>query len=196
MAFILDDSEEEGKEEYVEILDEADDVEEYDGEDVPVFVQSRKGKTILQFNGHRYRKAYKSKTGVRWVCSVNKQCNAFVYLNDDDEIIMSNQEHSHSGARVDKFDLDQDDTAIVITSRKGREMLLFRQYTYRQQYVKGDKARWVCSTMKNCRSCVFTDSDNYIISTSEQHCHPPPKYYLKRDNVMGALRQPFLYETQ
>lgn len=60
-----------------------------------VFVESRKGKPILQYNDHRYRKAYKAKNGTRWVCSQNKNCSAFLYINDDDEIIMAHQSHDH-----------------------------------------------------------------------------------------------------
>lgn len=81
------------------------------------------------------------------------------------------------------------DTAVVITSRKGKEMLLFRQYTYRKQYEKGSRARWVCSTLKNCRACVFTDRNNYITSVFDEHCHDPPKYYLKPDHVLKAMRK-------
>lgn len=60
-----------------------------------LFVESRKGKTILQYNGHRYRKAYKSRNGTRWTCSKSKNCTAFLYLNDEDEIIMAHQKHMH-----------------------------------------------------------------------------------------------------
>ncbi|XP_047025890.1 uncharacterized protein LOC124634367 [Helicoverpa zea] len=163
---------------------------------VALFVESRRGKTVLQYNGHRYRKAYKSKIGTRWNCSLNKHCTAFLFLNDNDEILMSNEEHDHpQSTRLENIDTDQNDTAVVITSRKGKEMLLFRKFTYRKQYDKGNKSRWICSTLKNCRGCVFTDSSNYIISAFEEHCHDPPKYYLKPDHVLGALREPLIIET-
>ncbi|XP_013184356.2 uncharacterized protein LOC106130133 [Amyelois transitella] len=200
VVLVTDDDEERTTEELLELLKEQDayDAEEEEEnnseEGVAMFVQSRKGRTILQYNGHRYRKTYRSKHGIRWVCSVNKQCCAFVYLNDNDEIIMANQEHNHTPTRVETIDEDQNDTAIVITSRKGREMLLFRHYTYRKQYHKGNKARWVCSTMKNCRGCVFTDGENFITSTFEEHRHSPPKYYLKQENVLEALREPLTQE--
>lgn len=87
------------------------------------------------------------------------------------------------------------DTAVVITSRKGKEMLLYRSYTYRKQYVKGDKSRWVCSTLKNCRAVVFTDDNNAIVSIYENHKHDPPKYYLNPNHVLEALRQPLVFET-
>nr|XP_021195089.2 uncharacterized protein LOC110379654 [Helicoverpa armigera] len=109
---------------------------------------------------------------------------------------MSNEEHDHpQSTRLENIDTDQNDTAVVITSRKGKEMLLFRKFTYRKQYDKGNKSRWICSTLKNCRGCVFTDSNNYIISAFEEHCHDPPKYYLKPDHVLGALREPLIIET-
>ncbi|RVE50170.1 hypothetical protein evm_005193 [Chilo suppressalis] len=123
-------------------------------------------------------------------------CGAFVCLNSDDEIIMTNETHSHpKPARLERVDDKQDDVAVVITSRKGKELLLFRQFTYRKQYFKHNKARWVCSNDKNCRGVIFTDSDNVVTSAFEEHCHPPPKYYLKADNVIGALREPLVFES-
>ncbi|KAG6441713.1 hypothetical protein O3G_MSEX001991 [Manduca sexta] len=161
-----------------------------------LFVDSRKGKTILQYNGHRYRKAYKSRNGTRWTCSKSKNCTAFLYLNDEDEIIMAHQKHLHPRPVIfENVDSEQHDTAVVITSRKGKEMLLFRQYTYRKQYDKGNRARWVCSTLKNCHACVFTDSSNYITSACEDHCHDPPKYYMKPDHILDAIREPIILET-
>ncbi|XP_049870846.1 uncharacterized protein LOC126370140 [Pectinophora gossypiella] len=163
-------------------------------EEVAVFIESRRGKTILQYNDHRYRKAYKSKHGVRWVCSIDKNCPAFVYLNDNDEIIMSNQEHTHTAPMQPAIEAPND-TAVVITSRKGKEMLLFKHYTYRKQYNKGSRSRWVCSTLKNCRACVFTNNSNVITSAFEEHCHDPPKYYLKPNHVLEALREPLIFES-
>ncbi|CAH1635559.1 unnamed protein product [Spodoptera littoralis] len=173
-------------------------VEGVDGvsNNVALLVESRRGKTVLQYNGHRYRQAYKSKSGTRWNCSVNKHCTAFLFINDQDEILMSYEEHDHQRpTRFENVDTEQSDTAVVITSRKGKEMLLFRKFTYRKQYDKGNRSRWVCSTLKNCRGCVFTDNNNYIISAFEEHCHNPPKYYLKPDHLIGALREPLIIET-
>ncbi|KAJ8718884.1 hypothetical protein PYW07_016440 [Mythimna separata] len=186
------------KKEQYEQLEQLDYEEEEitDQSNIALFVESRRGKTVLQYNGHRYRKAYKSRNGTRWNCSLNKNCAAFIFLNDQDEILMSHEEHDHpQPARLENIDTDQNDTAVVITSRKGKEMLLFRKFTYRKQYDKGNKSRWICSTLKNCRGCVFTDSNNYIISAFEEHCHDPPKYYLKPDHVLGALREPLIIET-
>ncbi|XP_048007068.1 uncharacterized protein LOC125242334 [Leguminivora glycinivorella] len=88
------------EEQLVEQLEEVEPEEivemDEDCEDVALFVQSRKGHTILQYGGHRYRKAYRSKHGIRWNCSTDKGCPAFLYLNDHDEIIMSNKIHKHS----------------------------------------------------------------------------------------------------
>lgn len=64
-------------------------------DDVAFFVESRRGKTVLQYNDFRYRRAYKTKHGTRWNCSVYKNCPGFVYINDSNEIIMTNQEHVH-----------------------------------------------------------------------------------------------------
>ncbi|CAB3235365.1 unnamed protein product [Arctia plantaginis] len=160
-----------------------------------LYVRSRKGTAVLQYKGHRYRRAYRTKNGTRWNCSLNKNCGAFIYLNDHDEILMSYEEHDHPKRTENRTVVDQNDTAVVITSRKGKEMLLFRKYTYRKQYDKGNKSRWICSTLKNCRGCVFTDSNNLIISAFEEHCHNPPKYYLKPDHVLSALREPLIIET-
>lgn len=63
--------------------------------EVAFFVESRRGKTVLQYNDFRYRRAYKTKHGTRWNCSVYKNCPAFVYINDNNEIIMTNQDHIH-----------------------------------------------------------------------------------------------------
>ena len=215
----LEEPEEE--QEYEEKLEYNEEVTE-DTSSMGLFVESRRGKTVLQYNGHRYRKAYKSRNGTRWNCSLNKHCSAFIFLSDQDEILMSHEEHDHpQPTRLENIDTDQNgrfyferfvksyseivwnnqasffftDTAVVITSRKGKEMLLFRKFTYRKQYDKGNKSRWICSTLKNCRGCVFTDTNNYIISAFEEHCHNPPKYYLKPDHVLGALREPLIIET-
>ncbi|CAH0723924.1 unnamed protein product, partial [Brenthis ino] len=165
-------------------------------DNIAMFLESRKGKTILQYDGYRYRKAYKTKNGTRWNCS-SKNCGSFVYLNDQDEIIMTSKYHDHPrpGSPIDSIDPDSLDTAVVITSRKGKEMLLFRSYTYRKQYDKGHKSRWVCSTLKNCRACVFTDSNNLITSAYEEHEHDPPKYYLNPNHLLGALREPLVFES-
>ncbi|KAI8421132.1 hypothetical protein MSG28_008224 [Choristoneura fumiferana] len=170
--------------------EELAEIEDDNGDAVALFLQSPRGHTILQYDGHRYRKTYRSKHGVRWNCSTNKRCTAFLYLNDNDEIIMANKTHKHGQPVNENIDADQTDTAVVITSRKGKEMLLFRKYTYRKQYSKVNRTRWVCSTLKNCRACVFTDNNNFITSAFEEHCHNPPKYYLKPDHVLEAIRDP------
>lgn len=64
-------------------------------DEVAFFVESRRGKTVLQYNDFRYRRAYKTKHGTRWNCSMYKNCPAFVYINDHNEIIMTNQDHVH-----------------------------------------------------------------------------------------------------
>ncbi|VVC90616.1 unnamed protein product [Leptidea sinapis] len=56
-------------------------------------------------------------------------------------------------------------TAMLITSRKGKEIILFRQYTYRKLYNREGRLRWVCSTQKNCRAAVYTDLNKVITST-------------------------------
>lgn len=75
---------------------------------IALFVESRRGKTVLQYNGHRYRKAYKSRNGTRWNCSLNKNCSAFMFLSDQDEILMSHEEHDHpQPTRLENIDTDQ-----------------------------------------------------------------------------------------
>ncbi|XP_032516075.2 uncharacterized protein LOC116769152 [Danaus plexippus] len=161
-----------------------------------MFLETSKGRTVLQYDGYRYRKAYRSKNGTRWNCTC-KNCSAFVYLNDQDEIIMTSKFHDHQrwNSIAESVDPDLSNTAVVITSRKGKEMLLFRQYTYRKQYDTGLKTRWVCSTLKNCRACVFTDSNNLITSAFEEHEHDPPKYYLNPSHILEALREPIVFES-
>lgn len=195
----LEELEEEMVEENLEIQEEEIGTEEAANEkdtDIAMFVESRRGKTVLQFNGYRYRKLYKNRQGTRWACSAKKTCSAYVYTNDNNEIIITNQSHNHDPPkRCDFIDNDQDDTAVVITSRKGKEMLLFRQYTYRKQYDKGMKTRWVCSTLKNCKACIFTDESNYITSSFDEHIHDPPQYYTKPKNILQALREPLILDT-
>lgn len=89
------------------------------------------------------------------------------------------------------------DKAVVITSRKGKEMLLYRHYTYRNRKIldKRNRFRWVCSTLKDCNACVYTDSKKVVTETVESHCHSPPKYYLKPDHVLKALREPIITEN-
>nr|XP_034828445.1 FLYWCH-type zinc finger-containing protein 1-like [Maniola hyperantus] len=167
-----------------------------------MFIKSRKGKILLVYDGYRYRKAYRTKNGVRWACSSKKDCAAFVYLNDDDEILMASKQHDHprpSGLKKNNKtveNLSGSDTAVIITSRKGKEMLLFHKFTYRKQYITAHKARWVCSTKKNCHAVVFTDTDNLITSALEEHNHDPPKYYLDPNHVLKAIRQPVFLESE
>lgn len=78
-----------------ELADVETEEQEEPKDDVAFFVESRRGKTILQYNDFRYRRAYKTKHGTRWNCSVYKNCPAFVYINDINEIIMANQDHVH-----------------------------------------------------------------------------------------------------
>lgn len=96
-----------------EVLDFDDEaIEQMD--DVALFVQSRRGKTILQYNGHRYRKAYKTRNGTRWNCSQNKNCSAFLFLNDSDEILMSYVKHRHPPpSRLENVDTDQNGKFIL-----------------------------------------------------------------------------------
>ncbi|KAL0831859.1 hypothetical protein ABMA28_001389 [Loxostege sticticalis] len=176
-----------------------DEEEEEDPADAPVFVESRAGTTLLQYKGYRYGKKYKTKRGTRWGCAINKNCSAFLILNRNDEITVANTRHEHGAAKREsheRIDENQDDAAVLITSRKGKEILLFRHYTYRRQYQKKNKSRWVCSNLKNCRASVFTDNNNYITSVYEKHCHPPPKYYTNPTNVIGALREPLITEEE
>lgn len=65
-------------------------------ESVAVFLESKNGNTTLQYDGFRYTKAYKTRNGFRWNCSSDKNCGSFVYLNDQDEIIMSSKYHDHA----------------------------------------------------------------------------------------------------
>ncbi|CAG4934003.1 unnamed protein product [Parnassius apollo] len=183
-------------EQYLEVLEEyAEDSESENDHTVLLFLETERGETILQYNGDRYHKAHGFKDKTRWTCSV-KQCNAYVDLSDKNDILMMNQRHDHKKHKqLQDIYPNENDSAVVITSRKGKEMLLFRKYTYRKQYNKGTRSRWVCSTMKNCRGCVFTNNDNFITSAFEEHCHDPPKYYLNPNHVLGALREPLVLES-
>ncbi|CAH2040246.1 unnamed protein product, partial [Iphiclides podalirius] len=173
-------------------------LEEHVDESEPLlFVETKRGTTILHYGGHQYKRGGMSMSGMRWKCAVNKQCGAYLCLDDSNEIVDTNPYHDHDdNQKLETIEPEESDTAVVITSRKGKEMLLFRKYTYRKQYQKSKCCRWVCSTMKNCRGCVFTDHNNFITSAFEEHCHDPPKYYLNPHHVLDALRAPIVLETE
>ncbi|GBP31415.1 hypothetical protein EVAR_17904_1 [Eumeta japonica] len=56
--------------------------------------------------------------------------------------------------------------------RRGKYMLILKGYTYRCQWKKGQKKRWVCSTHGNgsCRAVVHTHDDN-IVKVKDVHNH-------------------------
>ncbi|XP_052739947.1 uncharacterized protein LOC112050268 [Bicyclus anynana] len=113
---------------------------------------------------------------------------------------MTSKNHNHPTPKRPADNVIEEEgsnnTAVVITSRKGKEMLLYRKYTYRKQYTTSEKCRWVCSTKKNCHSVVFTDMNNVITSTFESHSHDPPKYYLNPNNLLGAIRERLVLEVE
>lgn len=71
------------------------------------FIKLRTGIELLQYNGYRYRKAYKAKSGTRWVCSVDKNCNSFLYVNDDSKIMMTCEQHDHP--QSESLEADEND---------------------------------------------------------------------------------------
>ncbi|XP_013137655.1 PREDICTED: protein tramtrack, beta isoform-like isoform X4 [Papilio polytes] len=180
------------KNEYIEVLEGHEDDVKYaaDKDYMALVLESKNGKTILHHRGYQYIRSEKTDVGSQWTCAITDKCNAFLFLDNENDIIMSNLNHDHvESVDWDQIDLDDDDSAIVISSRKGKDILLFRKYTYRKQYNKSRKSRWVCSTFKNCRAHIFTDRSNTITLTNEDHCHAPPKYYLDPDNVLLALQR-------
>lgn len=95
------------------------DLEENDN--VAMFVNARRGGSkILQFNGHRYRKVYKCKNGHRYVCSTSKNCNAFVLVNEDNEITMAYEIHEHKAPTQFVSDTEPSGTWFLII------LLIFR----------------------------------------------------------------------
>lgn len=89
-------------------------------DDVAFFVESRRGKTVLQYNDFTYRRAYKTKHGTRWNCSVYKNCPAFVYINDNNEIIMTNQDHVHddTAATAVTYDNTFEQSGKIFSTKK------------------------------------------------------------------------------
>lgn len=81
-----------------------------------MFVDSKKGARIVQYNGFRYRKTYKTKktNETKWQCSAKRSCGAFLTLNENDEITSVNEEHHHHGPpiRIESRDTDQGGTLI------------------------------------------------------------------------------------
>lgn len=90
----------------VEYIDQNEDIVGVDNEkySVPMFVESKKsGNKVLQYHGYRYRRAYQTKQGRKWICSTNKHCKAFVLLNETDEIIYSDENHIHSSVNREEI---------------------------------------------------------------------------------------------
>lgn len=81
-----------------------------------LYVRSRKGTAVLQYKGHRYRRAYRTKNGTRWNCSLNKNCGAFIYLNDHDEILMSYEDHDHPKRTENHTAVDQNGNRCFISN--------------------------------------------------------------------------------
>ncbi|XP_031763840.1 uncharacterized protein LOC113518767 [Galleria mellonella] len=98
---------------------------------------------------------------------------------------MLNEHHDHDPpARLDSIDADQDDTAMVITSRKvvmskrGRPLLLYNNYTYsKYPYPLKTGLRWYCSKVKNCRAYLFTTHDNVVLRAYGSHAHSPTESF-------------------
>ncbi|GBP31396.1 hypothetical protein EVAR_17884_1 [Eumeta japonica] len=70
-------------------------------------------------------------------------------------------------------------------SQKGAPQLFYSGYTYYKQYTYNAKTRWACSThvAKKCKACIFT-LYNEIISSRQDHNHPPVKNALKKSMHM------------
>lgn len=69
--------------------------EEFSEENVALYIESAKGKPCLLLNGFKYRKAYRAKNGWRWNCSKNKNCLAYLYMSDNEEITKCHEVHDH-----------------------------------------------------------------------------------------------------
>lgn len=72
------------------------------------FIISRKGRTILQYKDHTYRRIYRNKIGIRWICSKNKNCNAYIYTDDDNKILDACEDHFHEQHIIRHQDVDSD----------------------------------------------------------------------------------------
>ncbi|KAL0831918.1 hypothetical protein ABMA28_001437 [Loxostege sticticalis] len=60
------------------------------------FLISKKGKTLIAFEGYTYRRAYlQHGVKVRWVCSKKKNCPGRIYTQDDQDVIIIKGEHNH-----------------------------------------------------------------------------------------------------
>lgn len=88
-------------EDNMEFIEETTDEDEDSDSDKneAMFIESRDGKIILEFNKYKFRKVCETKNGSRWNCMHKRECSAFVYLNKDDEIIMTKEEHNHRPPR-------------------------------------------------------------------------------------------------
>ncbi|KOB67460.1 Modifier of mdg4 [Operophtera brumata] len=61
-----------------------------------------------------------------------------------------------------------------IPSQKGRQLVMWRQYTYAQDH---NKRRYYCSKQKmGCKARLKLGIDGSIESVGGIHAHPPPVY--------------------
>lgn len=86
----------------IEVLEENMD----DNEPI-LFLETQKGRTILHYDGHQYRRTNRSSSGTRWQCAASKQCGAHLCLNESNDIIIANPYHDHDD------DDDDDDEQIM-----------------------------------------------------------------------------------
>lgn len=78
-------------------------------------LESKNGKTILHHRGYQYIRSEKTDVGSQWTCAITDKCNAFLFLDNENDIIMSNLNHDHvESVDWDQIDLDDDGKSVNV----------------------------------------------------------------------------------
>lgn len=75
--------------------------------------------------------------------------------------------------------------AVIIKSRYGKDMLLYKNYTYNKRYNSLQHQNWFCSISRTCKAYINTDRNNKIISMRLPHNHNPPYYKGRREIILS-----------
>lgn len=77
-----------------------------------------------------------------------------------------------------------------ILSKRGQNLLVYKQYTFAKNCVSKAKTSWTCSSRrsKNCKAQVVLTNDGELIVINEEHNHSIPVFYM--NNTGNYVRIP------
>nr|CAD7193851.1 unnamed protein product [Timema douglasi] len=136
------------------------------------FIQSRKGKLQLLYEGYIYNNHHMAKTGVLWRCVkyYSLRCRGMCKTVNECLVPLNNV-HNHS----------REFEATFLPSARGHTQLVYNGFLYTRNNQAGDKSFWRCidyPTLKCCARCVTVGSVLTVVSG--QHVHPPPESKIQR----------------